>query len=166
MPVQRTSSFSRARRHRLERQRLCCFGNTTVFYFSLLCCRHAHRESTLVSPFSLSLVFFLLLSFFLPSSLCAICSRCLSFSSCFSVSCLTSTLVNARNTHTSNAPSLDINKTLDFLKDSLPLTGVASVNEKETKACDIVHWLASDDAPARSLIAMTRRRVQRSSACR
>ncbi len=103
----------------LKRHRFCCFGNMTVFYFSLLCRRtHAHK----IDAYSLLLFLSLLLlagaiaSFFLSFSLS------LSFSyAFFFVSCLMSTLLK-RETYTSNKLSLDINRTLDFIKYFLFLT--------------------------------------------
>lgn len=137
-----------------------------MFYFSLLCCRHAHRESTLVSL--LSLAFF---SFFLPSFLDAICSLSLAASRFLHAFPYLALRVrySTRGTHTSNAPTLDINKTLDFLKDSPLLAAVASVNDSRTRristraiSCTCC-WPARRgtlDARVRSLVAMSRRRVQ------
>ena len=78
----------------LKRHRFCCFGNTTVFHFSLLCRRtHTHTRSMLTRFSSFFLYYFcqcyyLLLPFSL--SLILLCI--------FFVSCLMSTLLNERHT--------------------------------------------------------------------
>ncbi len=80
----------------LKRHRFCCFGNTTVFYFSLLCRRtHTHtRTRSMLTRFSSFFLYYSCRCYYLllPFSLSLIL-LCIFF-----VSCFMSTLLNERHT--------------------------------------------------------------------
>jgi hypothetical protein len=108
----------------LKQQRLCCFGNTTVFYFSLMCRRTHAQDRCLLASFSL---YYLLLLLLLLVLLLAFSFRARSFSLSLIHFCiLPHEYATQRETYASNKLSLDINRTLDFMKYFLFLTCVFS----------------------------------------